>query len=317
MILDSTFATEVLEGLSAQPKRLSSKWFYDELGDALFQQIMAMPEYYLTRAEYWILEKHSKEIVKLLPSDFQLVELGAGDGTKTKILLNEIIRGKYFVKYFPIDISENALTKLKKTLQDEYPKLNTQGIQAEYFTALKSPILNNEKQKLILFLGSNIGNLNQAQSFDFFKQLFDSINPGDFVFTGFDRVKDPKTILQAYNDRKGITAEFNLNLLRRMNRELNSDFDLSKFYHLPEYDEEIKAAVSFLVSKDDQEIHFGKLNKTISFRAGEKIHTEISRKFTLEEIQELGFNTGFEVIMDFHSEGNAFTNSLWKKPMVD
>jgi L-histidine N-alpha-methyltransferase len=313
-MIDPIFAVDVLEGLSSTPKRLSSRWFYDEIGDELFQQIMSMPEYYLTCAEYWILEHYANEIIHQLPKRFQLLELGAGDGKKTKLLLNEILRSDYSVNYFPIDISENALNKLNASLKIEYPNLNTESIQAEYFTALKSAILNNSEQKLILFLGSNIGNLNYLQSLDFFKQLFDSINPGDFVLTGFDRVKDPEIILQAYNDKNGITAKFNLNLLNRINRELDANFNIDAFYHQPEYDDETQAAVSFLVSKTDQTVNLKKLNKSIEFKSNERIHTEISRKFTLENIQELADNSGFRMIKNYHSQHAEFTDSLWQKP---
>lgn len=313
-MIDTTFANDVLEGLSSNPKRLSSKWFYDEIGDELFQQIMAMPEYYLTRAEYSILQKDSVEIIQQLPSSFHLVELGAGDGTKTKLLLKEIFQSKYSVKYFPIDISDNALNKLNNSLKIEYPQLETEGIQAEYFSALKSPVLNSKTRKLILFLGSNVGNLNQDQAVEFFKQLFESINPGDYVFTGFDRVKDSKRILLAYNDKSGITAKFNLNLLNRINTELDADFDLNAFYHQPEYNAELKAAVSFLVSKTDQIVHLKKLDKRVEFKSNEKIHTEISRKFTLTDIQELANDSGFRIIKNYHSENDEFTDSLWQKP---
>lgn len=312
-MIDPIFAADVWDGLNSNPKRLSSRWFYDEIGDALFQQIMAMPEYYLTRAEYWILEHYSNEIIHQLPKRFQLLELGAGDGTKTKLLLNEIQRSDYSVKYFPIDISANALSELNNSLQIEYPDLNSESIQAEYFTALKSPILNNTEQKLILFLGSNIGNLNYLQSLDFFKQLFDSINPGDFVLTGFDRVKDPEIILQAYNDKNGITAKFNLNLLNRINRELDANFNINAFYHQPEYDDKTQSAVSYLVSKIDQKVHLKKLNLSVEFKSKERIHTEISRKFTMNDIDELAYKSGFHIINNYHSLENEFTDSLWQK----
>lgn len=312
---DSTFGQDVIEGLSSTPKRLSSRWFYDEIGDALFQEIMAMPEYYLTRAEYWILEEHAKSILQHLSPTFQMVELGAGDGTKTKLLLKELLHSGNEVKYFPIDISENALFKLQESLQIEYPELKTEYIQADYFAALKSSALNNQTQKLILFLGSNIGNLDQEQSFDFFKQLFDSIQPGDFVLTGFDRVKDSEKILLAYNDPQGITAKFNLNLLQRINSEFDADFNLVAFYHQPEYNPQLKAAVSFIVSKTEQTVQIKGLNKTILFAAGEKIHTEISRKFTLEDIAEIADKSGFQIIRNYHAVQEEFTDSLWQKPI--
>jgi dimethylhistidine N-methyltransferase len=310
---DPIFAQDVWEGLSSTPKRLSSRWFYDEIGDALFQQIMAMPEYYLTRAEYRILEKNAGDILQQLSSTFQLVELGAGDGTKTKLILKEIAQLGKIVKYSPIDISENALIKLQESLQIEFPELNTEYVQAEYFSALKSPVLNNKTQKLILFLGSNIGNLNQEQSLDFFKQLYDSIQPGDLVLTGFDRVKDPEKILLAYNDPTGITSKFNLNLLQRINSELEANFNLDEFYHQPEYNAKMKAAVSFLVSKTDQTVQIKKINKSVTFRSGEKIHTEISRKLTLEDIEEMADKSGFRVIKNYHSDQSEFTDSLWQK----
>jgi len=309
------FLSDVTEGLEKTPKRISSRWFYDAKGDELFQQIMQLPEYYLTRAEYAILEKNAGQILSNLSNEksLLLVELGAGDGLKTRLLLNELSNSKRPFKYAPVDISQNALDKLTKQLSKEFPQLPIIPLQADYFDALKSNVLDDKSQKMVLFLGSNIGNLNEKESVLFYSKLNDVLNPGDAVLTGFDRVKNPETILAAYNDKAGVTREFNLNLLKRINRELGADFDLNYWSHLPQYSTEKKSALSYLVSEIDQEVSVALAGKSFQFKRGERIHTEMSRKFTLHDIETLASESGFTVSANFHSEGDAFTNSLWTK----
>jgi L-histidine Nalpha-methyltransferase len=310
-----SIAQDVIAGLQSTPKRISSRWFYDAKGDALFQQIMKLPEYYLTRAEFSVLSNHAEDIFAPFNQDesIQLIELGAGDGEKTRILLNHLRDSGRRFTYVPIDISQNALDKLSKALKSEYPNIELLPLQDDYFSALKNPVLHVGARKLIMFLGSNVGNLNEQDAVQFYTELNNALKPGDAVLTGFDRVKNPETILAAYNDAQGVTRQFNMNLLLRLNSELGSDFNLNDWEHQPEYNEERKSALSFLRSKIKQDVHFESLNATISFESGERIHTEMSRKFDLQDIEQLAETTGFSITANFDHPEPLYTDSLWLK----
>ncbi|MEX1188683.1 MAG: L-histidine N(alpha)-methyltransferase [Bacteroidia bacterium] len=307
---------DVINGLSANPKRISSRWFYDSVGDKLFQDIMELPEYYLTRAEYSVLELNAKDIFAPFARDKQIniVELGAGDGKKTRVLFDYLISENRAFKYFPIDISQNALDKLCNALKTEYQNMNILGLQTDYFSALKSDALNKTENKLVLFLGSNVGNLSDQEAPAFFTELFSVLKSGDKVLIGFDRVKDPEVILAAYNDAAGVTRDFNLNLLNRLNKELGADFNLQAWEHQPEYSVERKAALSFIVSKEDQYVNFSLQNKTFHFQKGERIHTEISRKFDADDMNLLASKAGFKVLDNFNHPDPLYTDSFWEKP---
>ncbi len=304
---------DVIAGLSGTPKKISSRWFYDEKGDKLFQDIMQLPEYYLTRAEYSVLSKNAKIIFSFFNFEkpIQIVELGAGDGKKTRVLFNYLLAHERPFEYIPIDISQNALNQLENALKEEYSGINIQSIQTDYFTALKSEALQSDKSKLILFLGSNVGNLNESDAVDFFSKLHMALKPGDGVLIGFDRTKNPEIILAAYNDKAGVTRDFNLNLLSRLNRELGANFELKNWQHLPKYDDQKKSALSYLKSLKDQSVYFEKADKTFSFTEGELIHTEISRKFDLVDIQNLASVSGFKVAANFNHNEPLYTDSLW------
>jgi dimethylhistidine N-methyltransferase len=310
------FESDVLEGLQQRPKRISSRWFYDAKGDELFQQIMKLPEYYLTRAEFSLLSEHAEDIFSGFPlkESIQIVELGAGDGQKTRILLNYLQNTKRQFRYVPIDISKNVLTLLSKALKDEYPEIEILPLQTDYFSALKDPILQTGARKLVMFLGSNVGNLNEEDAYAFFSELRAALKPGDTVLIGFDRVKNAETILAAYNDAQGVTRAFNMNLLHRLNTELGANFLLDHWEHQPEYSVERKSALSFLRSKIKQDVHFQTLNTTIHFEENELIHTEMSRKFTCEDIQQLAENCGFEIVANFDHPQPLYTDSLWQVP---
>jgi len=310
------FESDVLEGLQQRPKRISSRWFYDAKGDELFQQIMKLPEYYLTRAEFSVLSEHVEDIFSGFPltEPIQIVELGAGDGQKTRILLNYLQNTKRQFRYVPIDISKNVLTLLSKALKDEYPEIEILPLQTDYFSALKDPILQTGARKLVMFLGSNVGNLNEEDAYAFFSELRAALKPGDTVLIGFDRVKNAETILAAYNDAQGVTRAFNMNLLHRLNIELGANFLLEHWEHQPKYSVERKSALSFLRSKIKQNVHFQTLNTTIHFEENELIHTEMSRKFTQEDIQQLAENSGFEIVANFDHPQPLYTDSLWQVP---
>lgn len=310
----SAFAQDILQGLTNDPKYLPSKYFYDERGDALFQQIMAMPEYYLTNAEAANFESYHQDwIQQWKGTPFYLVELGAGDGTKTKTLLKALIEAQMPVTYSPIDISENALQQLLSALQHELPELNTLGQCGEYFKALaKLETQMGQARKVFLFLGSNLGNFNKEMTRVFLKNLHQFGRHGDQLLLGIDLKKDPAIILNAYNDETGITAAFNLNLLARINRELDADFDLDAFKHWESYHPISGATESFLVSKKAQKIHLNALNQTISFEAWEAIKVELSQKYSLKEVESLLTEAGFSWVQHYLDEQSYFVNTLWK-----
>lgn len=280
--MNKNFQNDIDLGLSALNKTLPSKYFYDEIGDALFVEIMNMPEYYLTNAEFDIFKNQNQQLIKALKLEnnnfFELVELGAGDGTKTKQLLKALDDQNYNFKYAPIDISENALIQLKASVNNELPRIQIHPRQGDYFNVL-ADLKTSAHPIIVLFLGSNIGNLTDARAKEFIQKLDDNLKTGDKVVLGVDLIKPKSVVLPAYNDAQGITKRFNLNLLTRINKELGADFDIDTFEHQPEYNEEEGIARSFLVSTKDQIVSIKSLDKTFTFKKGEKIHMETSRKY--------------------------------------
>lgn len=316
---DSPFARDIRRGLTCSPKKLASRYFYDERGDRLFQAIMDMPEYYLTNCEYEILTTYRAEICRpLLPRQpFEIVELGAGDGIKTRILLRHLLENGADFSYRPIDISQNALDGLEKALHKEMPLLSVQPLQGEYFQVLSNLKENDRLPKLVLFLGANIGNLDRQQARDFLRQLHDALNPGDYLLIGFDLKKDPAVILNAYNDAAGITAEFNLNLLRRINRELDADFNLSAFKHWESYNPATGETKSYIVSTQAQTVHIGLIGLEVEFEAWEAVDVELSLKYSRSEIEALAAEAGFAQLQIFSDGRNYFVDSLWQVPPTD
>lgn len=313
---NSTFEEEVYQGLTDYPKHLSSKYIYDAIGDKLFQDIMKLPEYYLTNSELEILEMHKGAISSHFQKSegvFDLIELGAGDGTKTKILLRHLQEMAVPFQYMPIDISSNALEKLTNSLETEFPGLAIQAVQGTYFESLEEICRLQRRKKVILFLGSNIGNLLHPQAIDFLVQVEELMTPEDLFFVGFDLKKDPQMILDAYNDPTGVTAAFNKNLLTRINRELGGDFQLDNFKHWEVYDPETGTAKSFLVSTKDQQVQISNLNLTVSFQAWETIHTEISQKYDDEVVAWLASKAGLEIVDVFSDQKKRFKNYIFKK----
>ncbi|WP_420602714.1 L-histidine N(alpha)-methyltransferase [Flagellimonas sp.] len=312
----STFKQEVYEGLTAFPKYLSSKYFYDEVGDKLFQDIMAMPEYYLTDLEFNILEENKAEIAQLFggnTASFSLFELGAGDGKKTKILLRYFVENQISFDYRPIDISQNALDKLEDSIKEEIPDVKINTLQGTYFDTLRDIDKVNGKRKVILFLGSNIGNLLHPQAVEFLKNMRDSINDGDLIFMGFDQKKNPQTVLDAYNDKTGITEAFNKNILARINKEMGGNFDLDKFLHWEVYDPETGTAKSYLVSKEAQNVRIESLELKIRLKAWETIHTEISQKYDDEIVEWLAEKAGLKIVTQFSDSEQQYKNYVFKK----
>lgn len=312
----ANFQKEVHEGLTAFPKYLSSKYFYDKEGDKLFQKIMELPEYYLTKTEFKIFEQNKSEIAKSFDSDksgFDLVELGAGDGKKTKILLRELLNQSYDFSYKPVDISQNAIDGLVSDLQKEFPEINVEGLRGEYFGVLEHLKTINYRKKVIMFLGSNIGNLLHPRAINFLKKLKDSMTQDDLLFMGFDQKKHPQKILDAYNDKTGVTAAFNKNVLTRINRELDANFDLDAFMHWETYDPESGTAKSYLVSQKKQTVIINELGLEVNFEPWESIHTEISQKYDDDIVDWLAKESGLEVKGFFTDSDRYYKNYLFKK----
>lgn len=310
------FAADVSAGLSAAPKFLSSKYFYDDAGSRLFQKIMDLPEYYLTRAELEIFETQAGEIFQAFTarnSSFDLIELGAGDGTKTAVLIDCFLRQNLEFAYAPIDISQEAVEALTEKFKNKFPTLLVNAKIGDYFQILESLKTASARPKILLFLGSNIGNFSRAQSIEFFTSLHRVMNADDLLFVGFDLQKDPRVILAAYNDAQGVTAEFNLNLLRRINREIGADFAVENFSHYATYHPLEGAARSFLISRCEQTVFVKVLNQSFGFKKWEPIFMEISQKYNLEMIENSANTCGFQIERNFFDTKNYFADSLWKK----
>lgn len=312
--MNTAFANEVKTGLSTRPRHLSSKWFYDATGDGLFQTIMAMPEYYLTDAEREIYQSCGPELLTAIGDrPFELVELGAGDGSKTRFLIDAFISAGARFTYRPIDISANAIELLSDRVASEWPDLAYAPLTGDYFAALEQLGEPDENTvRLVLFPGANIGNFSPKEAETFLSRLSRFLSTGDLLLTGFDLRKDPALVLAAYNDPAGHTAAFNLNLLRRINNELGGDFDLAHWRHWETYDPLTGAARSYLVSETDQTVAIGALGETYHFDAWEAVSVEVSQKYGEREIEELAVAAGFTHLRHFKDGGAMFSDSLWR-----
>ena len=310
--IQSLLAKEVDEGLSKYPKLLSSKFFYDDEGDKIFQKIMAMPSYYVTKAEYELLEEQSKNILSRLRINKRLniYELGAGDGTKTIILLNALEELGIPYTYYPIDISADVLATCKNRIESSCLKAEVVPINATYDDAVEAFSFEKNETNLVLFLGSNLGNLLHADAIVFLRKIQEKLSANDYFMMGLDKMKDPAVILEAYNDKEGITRDFNLNLLVRINRELGGNFDITKFAHWPVYNPESGTCLSYLVSLEDQTVYIEALNKTIQFEKHETIHTEISQKYNQTIIEWLCSMSGLSLEEVYTDTNELFLECL-------
>ena len=307
------FFKDVVEGLTASPKRLSSKYFYDTTGDKLFQDLMACEEYYPTKCELEIFSEKTGEVCRSLIGNgdaFDLIELGAGDATKSTYLLKYLLAQNANFTYLPIDISANVISYLNMTLPVTLPGLNINGLKGEYFEMLDKAAAISNRRKVVMFLGSNIGNMPVLEAQEFCKQIREHLSPGDTLLIGIDLKKNPNTILAAYNDKKGITKQFNINLLNRINIELNGSFNLNRFEHYPTYDPETGSCKSYLVSLEDQVVTIGE--KTISFLKDECVYMEISQKFTVVETDQMALTAGFNPMRHFFDAKKWFLDAIWE-----
>ncbi len=311
----SSFEEDCYKGLTSYPKYLLSKYIYDKKGDKLFQDIMKLPEYYLTRCEYDILEKHAAKISRYMdgPGGFDLIELGAGDGKKTKLLLRELVAQKISFNYMPVDISENVLLELEASLKNEIPEVDVKIQQGTYFKTLEKLADYNTRKKVIMMLGSNIGNLLHKDAIDFLTHISAAMSDKDMLFMGFDQKKHPQIVLDAYNDPSGVTAAFNKNHLERINTELGGNFDIDTFLHWETYDPESGTAKSFLVSKIDQKVSIESLGLEVHFDAWETIHTEISQKYDDQVVNWLADQARLKVTKAFTDKKGYYKNYIFQK----
>lgn len=308
------FAYEVLVGLSERPKRLPSRFFYDDQGSHYFQQIMSLPEYYLTGCEAEILTRRAGELLGPLieTGPFNLVDLGAGDGAKTLILVDHLRKVGADFTFVPIDISEGAMRGLREVVRERAPEVAFSGLVCEYTDGVHYLGRHANRPNLVLFLGSNIGNFSRIQSRGFLRRLWNALREDDLVLVGFDLKKDIEKLLAAYNDSAGVTAAFNLNLLARMNRELGANFDVRKFRHFGTYNVDSGAMESYLVSLAAQVVEIRAIEQSFAFDAWEPIHTEYSYKYLRSDIEQLARDTGFEVVVQFEDDKSYFVDSLWR-----
>ncbi|MGI4751073.1 MAG: L-histidine N(alpha)-methyltransferase [Janthinobacterium lividum] len=308
-----SFYEDVITGLAASPKKLQSKYFYDTAGDKLFQDIMKAPEYYLTNCEMEIFSEQKHELAAILTNQFKsfdLIELGAGDATKSVHLLEHLLQNKVDFTYLPIDISTNVIEQLLHKLPKQLPGLQMHGLNGDYFDMLKEARQLSDRPKVVLFMGSNIGNMPVKEASAFCVALQQELSVGDLVIIGFDLKKNPKTILAAYNDAAGITKNFNLNLLTRINRELDADFNLNQFDHYPVYDPQTGSCKSFLVSLVEQKVKVG--STIIQFEENELIDMEVSQKYSLAETAKMAIEAGFEPVKHFFDTKKWFVDAIWK-----
>ncbi len=290
------FADDVLAGLSGSPKRLSSKYFYDDRGSRLFERIMRLPSYYPTRVEAAMLRRHAKDLLDALDtggSPIEMLELGSGDGRKTLALCRAWLQAGAELIYRPMDISAQALEHLGARMARQLPALTVDPLCGDYFQTW--PIPSARRRQVALFLGSNLGNFTDAEAARVLRRVRVHLRVGDSLLLGLDLRKDPHTVLAAYDDPEGVTAAFNLNLLRRLNRELGMDFDLDRFRHYASYCPLQGVARSFLVSQARQTVRSRVLDHAFEFGAGEFIYTEQSQKYERAGVDALAEGSGFEV----------------------
>lgn len=303
-------AEDVRRGLSTEPKRFLPKYFYDELGSQLFEAICLLPEYYLTRAENEILELYADEIVSSLDGNTTLLEMGSGSASKTRLIIEAILRKQPELLFIPVDISAYALDSSSRILLQSYPQLSIEAYAADYFAGLAELEKKPRARTLALFLGSNVSNFDPEDALKFLRALRLVLRDGDALLLGADLKKDKSVLEAAYNDALGVTAAFNLNVLARINRELGGDFDLRAFQHHAFYNEEPGRVEIYIESLIEQTVAIKQLEMEVKFHKGELIHTENSYKYDLSDIAKLAEETGFTRSRSWLDKGEQFSSNL-------
>ncbi|HEU4593542.1 MAG TPA: L-histidine N(alpha)-methyltransferase [Pyrinomonadaceae bacterium] len=310
-----SFAADVRRGLTADRNRLSPKYFYDALGSQLFEAICLLPEYYLTRAENEIFSRRAREIVEAATEGgtrVTLFELGSGSATKTRLIVEALLERQTSLLYVPVDISASALEQGARAMLREYPRLRVEAFASDYYTALPRlpEHFEDESRALVLFLGSNIGNFEPTEARSLLLALRRVLRAGDALLLGADLKKEPRVLDDAYDDPLGVTAAFNLNLLARINRELGADFDPRAFRHVGRYNEREGRVEMYVESRRAQVVRIAALDLEIHFAEGERIHTEYSYKYDLEEIGDLAARSGFALARTWLDERALFSSNL-------
>ena len=298
----SDFLTETIAGLSASPRTLPCKFFYDERGSELFQKICDLPEYYVTRAELQILKDHRGEIAQQLGAGIELIGLGTGAGTKTRILLEEL---RDPIAYVPVDISKEQLQQSGVLFRQLFPGLEILPVCADYLQPVTLPTPKRKPtRKIVYFPGSTIGNFEPGEARDFLSRIYRLCEPDGGLLIGVDLEKDATVLEAAYNDAQGVTAQFDLNLLARANRELGADFRLQDWRHRAIYNAEAGRIEMHLISERDQTAHMA--DREFHFHRGEKIITEFSYKYTPEGFSALALPVGFRPVQMWTDEARLF-----------
>lgn len=307
----NSFAEDVRAGLTSQPKTLPPKHFYDALGSQLFEAICLLPEYYPTRAEAEIFHLYAADIVSQLPAPVGIVELGSGSSIKTRLLIEAILARQSELHYQPMDISASILQSSAETLLGDYAQLSITGHVGDYTRGLDSVVRRENERLLALFLGSNIGNYTDREARALLHMIRSSLRPDDGLLLGADLKKPLNVLIPAYDDALGVTAAFNLNVLARINRELDGTFDLRLFGHCALYNDEAGRMEMHLVSRVAQTVAINALGLCVEFQAGETIHTENSYKYDLPQLAALAAATGFQPMNTWFDDQRRFSCNFW------
>lgn len=313
--MTDSFGIDVLEGLSKTTKSLPTRYLYDKKGSLLFKKIMGLKDYYPTACELEIIQRRKNDIAKIASkTPFRLIELGVGDAKKSKVLLKHFLENGLKFEYVLVDICKEIIEEVMEELKKEYhaSNLTVIGLVAENSKALSWISKNSNLRNIGLFLGSSIGNLNPNETKRFLYEMWNAFNDDDYVFIGFDLKKDITLLEKAYNDPEGITREFNLNIIDRMNRELGSDFNRDSFYHHSFYNPTEGRMESWLITNSAFDVDVKKLKKTFHFDAWEGIHLEYSYKYSLKAIEELAEYTGFSIDRELFDSRHYFAEAIWK-----
>ena len=314
--ISGNLAADTMTGLNSYPKFLLPKYFYDDKGSSIFRRIMSMPEYYLTRCEHEIFSEYAEDMVNLLiegSAEINLIEPGAGDGSKTIILLKGLVKTGRKFRFIPVDINNEAIIILRDSVLSALPDADVQPRTGDYFHMFDTSGYEKDSRNVILFLGSNIGNLNNSELNMFLENISGFTKKGDKMLIGFDLKKSPGVIMKAYDDAAGLTRQFNLNHLVRLNRELEADFNLSSFEHHTEYNPVTGELKSYLISTVRQTVYIGALDETFTFGQWEPVFMELSRKFDTGTIGTLAISHGFRVVKNFTDSRSWFVDSIWTR----
>ena len=309
------FRQAVINGLSKERKVLPSWLLFDSRGSEIFKEITRLKGHHPSVCELEIFNTHKQTIANILAGEsIQLIDLGAGDGGKTIILLEQLLKNEMNVHYAPIDISEGAIRHLVTSLKPKFKgtSIKVTGLAADYFQGLETLTHDRTKRNLVLFLGATIGNQDYPSAGKFLRRLWGSLNDGDYVIIGFDLMKNPRLLYQAYNDPEGVFQKFNLYMLDRINRELGTDFVESNFVQQAHYNAGSHAVESHVYSIKEQTVQIPELDKEFHFKAWEGIQTEQSYKFTLREIEELALDNGFEIVEYLFDSRKYYVDPIWR-----